>query len=313
MVSNEKYSIDSDPTNNNHSESGKNLNNINAALIICHKISFNYIDNIFNDNINDNIKTDIDKNHEFQDFMSHIEEIKKFDSMDKEDLIRIISTIIDKYYLKKIKDSQKICINLNNNNSNSNYNQVGKQISNDSTRFSTDSESEYNYLNQIKKNKINEFFIKNNKMDNLQNYPDSIYENEFLKIFNLKAQISPNEFISKIVKYFNPTYSTFTKTFLLIINFLKRIKGRSLKKCFLNTVYFSCFYVASVYDDEENLFNNDLLNNLFTLDIIKPFCLKIEKTKYINFDIRDTNYNYIKIQQKFKKLYRLNKNKNKEE
>jgi hypothetical protein len=34
-------------------------------------------------------------------------------------------------------------------------------------------------------------------MDNLQNYHDSIYENEFLNVFNLNAKISINEFISK--------------------------------------------------------------------------------------------------------------------
>jgi hypothetical protein len=313
MVSKEKYSIDFNPNKNNLSESPKNLNKINEALIISHKISFSYKGNIFYDNLNDYIKDKRRKSDEFQNFMSHIEEIKNFDSMDKEDLVKIISTFIYNYFQKKIKDSQRNLNNLNNNSNINNLVHVGKKISNDSTRFSTDSESEYNYLNEIKKNKINEFFIKNNKMDNLQNYHDSIYENEFLNVFNLNAEISINEFISKIIKYFNPTYSTFIKTFLLVINFIKRSKGSALKSLFLNTVYFSCFYVASVYDDEDNLLNNDLLKNLFTLDIIKPFCLKIETIKYVNFDIRDTNYNYIKIKQKFKELYSSNnKNKNKD-
>ena len=133
----------------------------------------------------------------------------------------------------------------------------------------------------------------------------------FIIMLKLNKQKSYLKTPTKIIKYFNPTYSTFIKTFLLVINFIKRSKGSALKSLLLNTVYFSCFYVASVYDDEDNLLNNDLLKNLFTLDIIKPFCLKIETIKYVNFDIRDTNYNYIKIKQKFKELY-LSNNKNKD-
>jgi len=238
--------------------------------------------------------------------MKHIEEIKNFDSMNKEDLIKIISVFITNYFNKIIKDSKINLSNLNNNNNiNNNLENITNKIANDSTRFSTDSESEYNNLIQIKKNKIKEFFIKTNQKNNLKNYPNYIFENEFTKIFNPNAVISLNEFISKLVKYFNPKYSTFIKTLILVITFIKRSEKRDVKKTLLNTLYFSCFYISSIYDDEENLMENDLLNNLFTLDIIIPFCLKYENIKFINFDIRNTNNNYIRMKKKIKDKYEL--------
>ena len=305
MVPKDKSSNDFDLKPNNHFKSFQNFNNYhNNTIILCNELSFNYSNNIFYDNLNENLN--IDNNNEFQKFMKHIEEIKNFDSMNKEDLIKIISVFITNYFNKIIKDSKINLSNLNNNNNiNNNLENITNKIANDSTRFSTDSESEYNNLIQIKKNKIKEFFIKTNQKNNLKNYPNYIFENEFTKIFNPNAVISLNEFISKLVKYFNPKYSTFIKTLILVITFIKRSEKRDVKKTLLNTLYFSCFYISSIYDDEENLMENDLLNNLFTLDIIIPFCLKYENIKFINFDIRNTNNNYIRMKKKIKDKYEL--------